>query len=401
MTALTYYLDTGGADTNSGTSSGTSPIANGTAATRSTNIYTLDGSPDLSGVTPNVDAIHIVGETSGRGFDGTLFEITAVDNSAKTVTVTPTPTGGTSGLTWAIGGAFATVQKALDVVDNGDKVYIKGGNYAGDNVVRTAGAARETIQLIGYTTAIGDYGQATIDGTSGSSQGINFGAGAWYYSLQNLTVQNCTQRGILNSGNRCQYFNCRILNNGSNGMDAGAAAVLVNCEATGNSNAGFSLNTSTSVIGGASYSNSSSQIQGISGGVLYKTLIYGSTGINDHGLSGTTAKAILGCTFDGENQTADAIELTTMTQDITVVDNIIYDWNVGLDWSASRDDAQQFIGYNLLNSNNTDYEFTTNPLIGYGDVTGAPNFVDEANDDYRLATGSAAIDSGLSPGGIT
>src|SRR5210317_2245162 len=100
MTALVYYVDTGGADTNSGTSAGTSPIANGTAATRSTNVYTLDGSPDLSGVTPNVDAIHIVGETSGRGFDGTLFEITAVDDTGKTVTVDPTPTGGTSGLTW-------------------------------------------------------------------------------------------------------------------------------------------------------------------------------------------------------------------------------------------------------------------------------------------------------------
>lgn len=139
----------------------------------------------------------------------------------------------------------------------------------------------------------------------------------------------------------------------------------------------------------------------MSGGVLYKTLIYGSTGTNDHGVAGTVAKAILGCTFDGENQTADAIELTTMTQDITVVDNIIYDWNVGLDWSASRDDAQQFIGYNLLNSNNTDYEFTTNPVIGYGDVTGAPNFVDEANDDYRLATGSSAIGSGIVPGSVT
>jgi hypothetical protein len=38
---------------------------------------------------------------------------------------------------------------------------------------------------------------------------------------------------------------------------------------------------------------------------------------------------------------------------------------------------------------------------GYGDVSGAPAFTDEANDDYTLATGSAAIDSGVSPGGIT
>ena len=103
----TWYIDNvSGADSNAGTSEGAA-IASGTAATRSGAVYTLDGSPDLSGVSPNIDAIRITGETSGNGYSTERFTITAVDNGAKTVTVSPTPTGGTSGLTWVIGGAFA------------------------------------------------------------------------------------------------------------------------------------------------------------------------------------------------------------------------------------------------------------------------------------------------------
>ena len=66
MTNLVLYTyNTTGADTNSGSSEG-SAKANGTAATRAAAVYTLDGSPDLSGVVDNQDTIHIVGETSGR-----------------------------------------------------------------------------------------------------------------------------------------------------------------------------------------------------------------------------------------------------------------------------------------------------------------------------------------------
>ena len=84
--AITFYVDgTSGSDNNSGSTTGT-PLT-GTAATRSAAVYTLDGTPDLSGVTVNEDTIRINGETSGNGSTGDIFTITAVDDGADTVTV--------------------------------------------------------------------------------------------------------------------------------------------------------------------------------------------------------------------------------------------------------------------------------------------------------------------------
>lgn len=95
---------TGGSDT-AASGAGPSTALTGTAASYSTATVTLDGSPDLSGVaTDGSHVLYLVTSSSTR-----FFKITAKDNGAKTVTVTPNPAGTASGLTWAIGGKRASI----------------------------------------------------------------------------------------------------------------------------------------------------------------------------------------------------------------------------------------------------------------------------------------------------
>jgi hypothetical protein len=80
----------------------------GTNASFAGSVWTLDGSPDLSGVA--VDGSHVIwaNTTTGRQF----FNITAKDNALKTVTVADAPAGTATGRTWGIGGKRQTLNAA-------------------------------------------------------------------------------------------------------------------------------------------------------------------------------------------------------------------------------------------------------------------------------------------------
>ena len=115
----------------------------------------------------------------------------------------------------------------------------------------------------------------------------------------------------------------------------------------------------------------------------------------------TISGGFIGNTLDGEN-TASAGLAASSEANCFILDNIIYDCTVGVDIGANPVLPGLFYGYNLMNSNGTDYDTSALPdLVGYGDVSGAPAFTDEAGDDYTLGDGSAAIDTGIQPGGIT
>ncbi len=95
---------TGGSDS-AASGAGPATALTGTSASYSTATVTLDGSPDLTNVaTDGSHVLYLVTSSSTR-----FFKITAKDNGAKTVTVTPNPAGTSSGLTWAIGGKRASI----------------------------------------------------------------------------------------------------------------------------------------------------------------------------------------------------------------------------------------------------------------------------------------------------
>ena len=58
---------------------------------------------------------------------------------------------------------------------------------------------------------------------------------------------------------------------------------------------------------------------------------------------------------------------------------------------------------NLINSCTNSYYDGSGEIafLGDGDVTTAPSFTDEANDDYTVTQDSPAVGAGIKPGGIT
>lgn len=80
------------------TSTATASSTNATwSGTPPTVVVSLDGSPDLSGVTAGVNTLKIWNST---GSTATQYAITAVDNGAKTVTIATTPAGDQGRLWW-------------------------------------------------------------------------------------------------------------------------------------------------------------------------------------------------------------------------------------------------------------------------------------------------------------
>jgi hypothetical protein len=106
-----------GAGPGDGTTSGSA--LTGTNASYSGSVVTLDGSPDLTNVVTTGDHVLYLGTSTGRRF----FTITGKDNTAKTVTVSETITGTTTGRSWAIGGKLATIGNA-----NAAVLYASGGD---------------------------------------------------------------------------------------------------------------------------------------------------------------------------------------------------------------------------------------------------------------------------------
>jgi hypothetical protein len=140
---ILFNTTTGGSDT-AASGAGPATALTGTNASYSGAVVTLDGSPDLSGVA--TDGSHVLYLVTSAGVK--FFKITAVDNGADTVTVTPSPTGTTTGRTWAIGGKRSSMASATS------KLLVDNGGSAGD------AKAGWTLQMeSGYTETIG----ATFD----------------------------------------------------------------------------------------------------------------------------------------------------------------------------------------------------------------------------------------------
>lgn len=404
MSNLVFYVDgTSGADTNSGTTEG-SALANGTAATRSGAVYTLDGTPDLSGVTVNQDTIRITGETSGIGYSADLFEITAVDDGADTVTVSPTPTGGTSGLTWAIGGALATVQKGFDSLQaNGrDTLWIKdkGSAYSEDVVTRQSGANNymPDYQIVaGYGTTTGDTGQATITGPT--THGITQSHSRYYY--RNLRITGSAGGGIYSTASDyVALYNCKIDSNSSENIRLDDFISIVNCEVYNAGLENLELGNDSCIVGcifyGAGQYNH--RINGKS--LFYKNLCYAPTWDNFWGDVSTGVTYVIGNTLDGDGiATGAAIDVNTGQH--SIIDNIIHDHHVGIDIGAALQSGGFWNGYNLFSSNTTDATGGYYSYDGTDVTTADPAFTDEANDDYTLQHQSAAVGAGVKPGNIT
>jgi hypothetical protein len=296
------------------------------------------------------------------------------------------------------GNAWATIDKAMNTVAAADKVWVKAsGNYNETATIDTAGAAQTPIVFEGYSSITGDNGKVTIDGQSTRGSCIDSALGTQiHYVFKNFICTNGTGRGVwLDPEDDVCFMNCEFNNHGIAGVTGDDRHTFVNCVFANNASHGADVDNNARFIGCISYGNGSNQLNAISIDIAYRNVCYG-IGANDSAIAASTINgAIIGNTIDGENAASSTGLAHASESNMMAFDNILYDLATGLDTAASPTYASTFVGYNLVNSNTTDYETDTGETTGYQDQTSAPVFTDEANDDYTLAIGSAAIDDYL------
>lgn len=303
-------------------------------------------------------------------------------------------TGTADGLSEA--NAWTTIDTAMNNVVAGDKVWVKAsGTYSETPNMDTAGTAASPIVFEGYGTTTGDNEKVTISGTTNCLTGS---LGSTYYIYKNFIFSGASSHGVsMTTSDYCSWINCEFNSNGSDGINADRDHLFVNCVMHSNTSSGVDMNNNARFIGCIAYGNGATQLKADSGVAAYKNVMY-ATPTNIKALTLNACAFVAANTIDGENTALTGIDIY-QEADAIVVDNIIYDCQTGVDYGTTIQ-PMTFIGYNLINSNTTNYD-VSGENIGYQDVTDAPSFTDEAGDDYTVDSSSPAIAAGLTPGGIT
>lgn len=303
------------------------------------------------------------------------------------------------------GSPYKTIQKCLDVLSAGDKVWVKASaSYLEQPSAGTAGAATNPVVVEGYTTTKGDGGQATIDAESTRNFCWTEGSSS-FYVLRNLIMQDASAAGVWATGADGMVFqNCRITGAGAfGGVVVDNAPLFVDCEIDNNGGAGIDADIGVQCIRCKIHDNSGDGINASAGCVLYQCELWSNTGDNirsDGSFSAGMRAVVLQCTIDGDGQNSDSGVFAVGNIAPAIFDSIIYDCAIGIEvtdaGSAVDPDALGAGGNNLVNGNGTQYQNWTHTT---GDVTSAPDFVDEAGGDYRVNPGSPAI--GAAANGMT
>ena len=219
----------GGSNMNAGCTDGVgecdvSPLLTNTngAWDNTTGVFTCSGAPDLSGL--------VVGHRCALAFDADTVPatnryltgvISAVDNTAKTITLTNRNALGTlstaaSGITARVGGALqgptAASSQPLNLgflQSTGNTVRVNLKNDQTYNVTAgVAWSATTILRVQGYTSTFGDGGKFILDGgTSGAS-----------YTLLTMSVGNS------------ELYDAEIRNNGATGNAAGLSVTGALCD---------------------------------------------------------------------------------------------------------------------------------------------------------------------------
>lgn len=422
------FNSTSGSDSQaSGAGPGTALF--GTAASYAGSVFTLDGSPDLSGVATDGSHVIWVATSTGRQF----FTINAKDNVAKTVTVDDAPAGTSSGLTWGLGGKRQTLDAASSRSLFGATGFKAGWTVDIENAANYTLTSKLTVSVSGSQAD----GVITIKSSSGSKPiitsatsgldlievgsrsylhfknlkfthtGASRGDGiipnvgiATYITFEDLEFDGCLN-GI--SGDyitdytfiNCTFINCEAKNGTANGfLIAGAMNTFISCFAHDNANHGlFTDNTSVAHVKAVQWILIDCAFTDNGGkGISYPT-------------DSTQERWIYmsGCVI--ANNTSDGINIvgsTISTKTLTLVNCIIYGnggWGVAVDF---RSYIGVIGGYNAYGANVSGDRENYTALTGEVTLSADP-FTNAAAGDYSLnntAGGGASCREAGIPGTI-
>lgn len=327
-----WEVRTTGADTNGG----------GFKATGTGTDYSQQDAAQFSGTDLVIDAVtntkvtsvghsfvssdvgNLIQISAGTGFTTGFFEVVSVSGGAATLDRSAGTLGSTGG-TWALGGAVATPGKIGGVLVAGNVAYVKAGTYTITNTTANtasgpvnpaAGTAwvgyntnrnpfntdtKPVIQLSGVTNTYCFGGGGTsvvinfeLDGGSVTTgrgtdsiyqvaircYGHHFTGGAFKGPAFACSATACSATGAFQHS----AVHCVAYSNTFTGFVLGSGALAVNCLSVNNSGAstnGFSSSTNALIIGCTAYGNGQHGFYysgGASGSWMQNCLAVGNTG---------------------------------------------------------------------------------------------------------------------------
>lgn len=319
---------------------------------------------------------------------------------------------GNLGTSEGSGNAWQTIDKAMNTVAAGDKVWVKASaNYTELATIDTVGTKYAPIVFEGYTSATGDGGRITMtgEGTRASCIADSLGIDTHiFYVFKNFRMTDATGDGFSSDCSLITFKNCKFDANGDDGLEAKSVTCEA-CEFTGNVGNGARLVGANDVpgwaifIGCTFYSNTFTGIYyhgDVEISIAVVSCVFFSNG--EYGFNSTSEdtvlRLIINCTFDGDGKdTVAGIRLgNTNPGPTAIVNNVLYDCLMGIDVPTGDSGELVVSRNNCVNSNTTDYN---NIETFTGEVSGAPNFVNEVGGaDYTPDTNSPLIDAGFDAG---
>lgn len=399
LPTVVFNSSTGSDTAASGAGPATALSGTGAAVASSTTVtLTVDG-PDLSGVATDGSAVLWVDTSSGLQFS----KVTAVDNTAKTVTVETTYAVTEGSRNWGIGGKRATFNDA-------DSRTLFANALSGW-IIETETDQTITTSAITFSAS----GKIIVRGSTGSRKTLNTTANTYIFDL---TAVNRVFRNLgftCSNGTKSNAF-CFRQNNSVTGW-----VVLEECvlgDATNTANSVVTRNTGTVywTFNNCELKNFTSV--GFSVGAAAVNVTFRDCWIHDcasHGLACTTAQQSVGFIVSGsviEDNGGDGINLTDGI--LTCVGNTI-DGNAsdGIELATSgiihilknnqitNNGAYGVVGIstsdlsNAINENNNYYGNATaarsNLSAGVDDLALDPGYVDAGNNNFATGTNTKAL----------
>lgn len=420
MAFFEHYTNSATGDNTAGGSSEGAPVFSLTNGdwNATTGVFVATGQ-DLSAVVAGMSASVYIDGASVGVFVG---RITAVDDTADTITVSTTAKSGTAPTTSAtartikVGGAwkgpnaaesfpFGFVQNTLtDASSNTPRINKKNNATYSITAAMTHSNAGPT-QFQGYTTTVGDGGRATIDGgTSGASYTLLTTTGGTQ-ALVDLIFQNNgatgSATGVLLNGS--EEFALRLVVHDVRGIGLSATSfvTVVECEtyACNQSNtsdgAGFvSTGDSTAFIRCIAHDNAGSNTLGFrtTSAIRLQNCVADTNGKDGAETRNNSSFSAIGCDF--YNNGSDGIELGNASSAAHVyIENCNFvkngGWGINGAGSAARIGAVVNCGFGSGTQANTSGTTTgLKSMVESGSVTYPADvtpWVDPAAGDFRIS----------------
>lgn len=295
-------------------------------------------------------------------------------------------------------GAWATIDKAMNNVLAGDKVWVKGSaDYNETATIDTVGSGNAPIVFEGYTSVTGDGGRATINGQNTRVACINDSLGNvdGFYVFKNFRFTDGTTACFATSVGLMTFKNCKFDDaNSTAWVDVNGGYVFEDCEFANNNDSGLFASSRLLCLGCKFTNNTFEDLHGSNFFAAFCTFFSnGDAGVSSR--SSSEFGFVFNSTFDGDSKdTVTASEFTGVgSMQNSIVNCIFYDNATGI---RSVIGERLISRNNLFGSNTAKYAGTAGTFTS--EISGAPAFNNEAGLDYRLQGTSSGIKNGFDGG---